>query len=78
MFNGSVGSTVGDKAMTAKVGETVRLFVGDGGPNVVSSFHVIGQIFDTVYPEGNMSRATHNVQTTTDPGRRRGDRPSSR
>ena len=67
VFNGSVGSTVGDKALTAKVGETVRLFVGDGGPNVVSSFHVIGQIFDTVYPEGNMSLATHNVQTTTVP-----------
>ena len=48
VFNGSVGSTVGDKALTAKVGETVRLFVGDGGPNLVSSFHVIGQIFDTV------------------------------
>jgi len=67
VFNGSVGSTVGDKALTAKVGETVRLFVGDGGPNVVSSFHVIGQIFDTVYPEGNMSAPTHNVQTTTVP-----------
>ena len=67
VFNGSVGSTVGDKALTAKVGETVRLFVGDGGPNVVSSFHAIGQIFDTVYPEGNMSTPTHNVQTTTVP-----------
>ena len=67
VFNGSVGSTVGDKALAAKVGETVRLFVGDGGPNVVSSFHVIGQIFDTVYPEGAMSAAAHNVQTTTIP-----------
>lgn len=67
VFNGSVGSTVGDKALTANVGETVRLFVGDAGPNIVSSFHVIGQIFDTVYPEGNLSLATHNVQTTTIP-----------
>jgi nitrite reductase (NO-forming) len=67
VFNGSVGSTVGDKALAAKVGETVRLFVGDGGPNVVSSFHVIGQIFDTVYPEGNLGLATRNVQTTTVP-----------
>ncbi len=64
VFNGAVGSTVGDKALAAKVGETVRLFVGDGGPNLTSSFHVIGQIFDTVYPEGAMSLATHNVQTT--------------
>lgn len=45
VFNGAVGSTVGDMALTSKVGETVRLFVGDGGPNVTSSFHVIGQIF---------------------------------
>jgi len=67
VFNGSVGSMVGDKALSAKVGETVRFFVGDGGPNVVSSFHVIGQIFDTVWPEGNMSLATHNLQTTTVP-----------
>jgi nitrite reductase (NO-forming) len=67
VFNGSVGSTTGDHALTANVGETVRLFVGDGGPNVVSSFHVIGQIFDTVYPEGNLSTPTHNVQTTTVP-----------
>jgi len=67
VFNGAVGSTTGDKALTAKVGDTVRLFVGDGGPNVVSSFHAIGQIFDTVYPEGAMSAPTHNVQTTTVP-----------
>jgi nitrite reductase (NO-forming) len=67
VFNGSVGSTVGDKALAAKVGETVRLFVGDGGPNVTSSFHAIGQIFDTVYPEGNLSLAMHNVQTTAIP-----------
>ena len=67
VFNGSVGSTVGDKALTAKVGETVRLFVGDGGPNVASSFHAIGQIFDSVYPEGDLSAPAHNVQTTTIP-----------
>ena len=67
VFNGSVGSTVGDKALTAKLGETVRLFVGDGGPNLTSSFHVIGQIFDTVLAEGNMGSPTHDVQTTAIP-----------
>jgi nitrite reductase (NO-forming) len=67
VFNGSVGSTNGDKALTGNVGETVRLFIGDGGPNMTSSFHVIGQIFDTVWPEGNMSTPTHNVQTTMIP-----------
>jgi nitrite reductase (NO-forming) len=67
VFNGAVGSTVGANALTGNVGETVRLYVGDGGPNMTSSFHVIGQIFDTVYPEGNMSTPTHNVQTTAVP-----------
>ena len=67
VFNGSVGSTVGDQALTAKVGETVRLFVGDAGPNLVSSFHVIGQIFDSVWPEGNLAAPAHNVQTTAIP-----------
>ena len=67
VFNGSVGSTTGDQALTANIGENVRLFVGDGGPNLTSSFHVIGQIFDTVWAEGNMSVPTHNVQTTMIP-----------
>lgn len=66
VFNGGVGSLTGDKALTAKVGETVRLFVGNGGPNLVSSFHVIGEIFDKVYPEGS-SDVHHNVQTTLIP-----------
>ena len=67
VFNGSVGSTTGAHAITGKVGETVRLFVGDGGPNKTSSFHVIGQIFDTVWQEGNLSNPVHNVQTTMIP-----------
>ena len=66
VFNGHVGSMSGDKALQAKVGETVRLFVGNGGPNLVSSFHVIGEIFDTVYQEAGTS-ATHNIQTTLVP-----------
>jgi nitrite reductase (NO-forming) len=66
VFNGSVGSLVGDKALTAKTGETIRIFFGNGGPNLTSSFHVIGEIFDTVYAEGGTT-PTHNVQTTVIP-----------
>jgi nitrite reductase (NO-forming) len=66
VFNGAVGSLVGDKALTAKVGERIRLYVGNGGPNLSSSFHVIGEIFDTVYPEGGTT-PSHNVQTTVIP-----------
>ena len=67
VFNGSVGALVGDKAVTAKVGEKVRMFVGNGGPNLISSFHVIGEIFDNVYVEGGTVPAQKNVQTTIVP-----------
>lgn len=66
VFNGKVGSLTGDNAITAKVGETVRLFVGNGGPNLVSSFHVIGEIFDNVHIEGG-EMINKNVQTTLIP-----------
>lgn len=66
LFNGSEGALLGDNALKVKVGETVRLFVGNGGPNLVSSFHVIGEIFDRVYTEGG-SRYQENVQTTLVP-----------
>lgn len=66
LFNGAEGALTGDKAITAKTGETVRLFVGNGGPNLVSSFHVIGAIFDEVRYEGG-SNVQKNVQTTLIP-----------
>ncbi len=67
VFNGSVGAMTGDKALKAKVGETVRLYVGNGGPNLISSFHVIGEIFDKVYIEGGTKSINENVQTTLIP-----------
>lgn len=66
VFNGAEGSLTGDRAMKAKTGETVRLYVGNGGPNLVSSFHVIGAIFDNVRFEGG-TLAQKNVQTTLIP-----------
>lgn len=66
VFNGKVGSLTGDHAITADLGETVRLYVGNGGPNLVSSFHVIGEIFDKVNIEGG-SVINENVQTTLIP-----------
>ena len=65
VFNGRVGSLLNERALKARVGETVRLYVGNGGPNLISSFHVIGEVFDAVYPEGGIGRAPNrNVQTT--------------
>lgn len=66
VLNGAANAMTGDKAIKANVGETVRLFVGNGGPNLVSSFHVIGEIFDKVYVEGG-NLINENVQTTLVP-----------
>jgi nitrite reductase (NO-forming) len=66
VFNGSVGALTGDKALAARIGETVRLFVGNGGPNLASSFHVIGEIFDKILVEGG-DLANANLQTTLVP-----------
>jgi nitrite reductase (NO-forming) len=67
VFNGSVGALAGDNALTAKTGESIRLFVGNAGPNLISSFHVIGEVFDNVYGEGGSLISQKNVQTTLVP-----------
>ncbi|MFD1166913.1 copper-containing nitrite reductase [Sphingobacterium daejeonense] len=66
VFNGNVNALVNENALQAKVGETIRLFVGNGGPNLVSSFHVIGEIFDKVHVEGG-DLINKNIQTTLIP-----------
>ena len=67
-FNGKYGKHVGEGMLKAKVGEKVRIFFGNAGPNLISSFHVIGEIFDNVYREGDLvSQPAHSVQTTLVP-----------
>ncbi|MES2319347.1 MAG: copper-containing nitrite reductase [Pseudomonadota bacterium] len=66
LFNGADGALTGSGALSAKAGEKVRMFFGVGGPNLVSSFHIIGTIFDKVYFEGG-SKFQENVQTTLVP-----------
>jgi nitrite reductase (NO-forming) len=63
-FNGKIESS---PRMHAKVGDKIRIYVGNGGVNLISSFHVIGEIFDKVYPEGAIGEGSatfKNVQTT--------------
>ena len=68
VFNGSVGALSNFHPMQAKVGETVRLYFGVGGPNFTSSFHVIGEIFDKVYNlGGTASEPLRGIQTVTVP-----------
>jgi len=68
VFNGSVGAISKLHPLKAKVGETVRIFFGVGGPNATSSFHVIGEIFDRVYSFADvLSPPLRGVQTITVP-----------
>src|SRR5688572_29743020 len=66
LFNGAESALTGPKALKAKTNQSVRMFVGNGGPNLISSFHVIGEIFDKVQYEGG-TRFQENVQTTLIP-----------
>lgn len=66
VFNGRTGSL--GNTINAKVGERVRLYVGNGGVNLISSFHVIGEIFDKVYREGDLvAEPAQSIQTTLVP-----------
>lgn len=66
VFNGASKALTGARQLEAKVGETVRIFFGVGGPNKTSSFHVIGEIFDNVYSMGSLtSPPVRDVQTVT-------------
>jgi len=67
VFNGHVGALMGDNALKAKVGESVRIYLGNAGPALTSSFHIVGEIFDNVYSEGGIVANQHNVQTTSIP-----------
>ena len=68
MFNGSMTALTKDHVMKANVGETVRMYFGVGGPNLVSSLHLIGEIFDKVYDQASLtSPPLTDVQTTLVP-----------
>jgi len=64
VFNGEFQALTGTSALRANVNETVRIYFGVGGPNLISSFHVIGEIFDRVYSLGDvLSPPQQAVQT---------------
>ena len=68
VFNGAAGAITGDGQLGAKTGENVRLYVGNAGPNLVSSFHMMGTIFSTVWRDGDMVDApAHGLQTVMIP-----------
>ena len=62
LFNGHV-SALTDQPLIAKVGERVRLYFHNVGPNDQSSAHVIGAIFDRVWYEGTPRNEWRGMQT---------------
>ena len=67
VFNGMAGALI-KNPLQAKVGDTVRMFYVNAGPNHVASWHIIGEIFDRVYPEGSLTTAPlEGLQTTVVP-----------
>lgn len=62
VFNGN-DFTLKEQPLLAKVGDKVRLYVNNAGPNEVSSFHVVGTVFDRVYIDGNPQNVMYGLQT---------------
>jgi nitrite reductase (NO-forming) len=62
VFNG-VANQYKDHPLPAHANKRVRFYVVDAGPNLASSFHVIGAIFAAVYPDGDSAHALNGVQT---------------
>lgn len=67
VFNGRTGALSGSGELTANVGDKIRIFFGNGGVSKISSFHIIGEIFDKVYPEAATNLSLKNIQTTVIP-----------
>ena len=64
VFNGAVDALTTTHAMKANVGETIRVFYGNAGPNQAAATHAVGEIFTKVYEDGSLtSPPLTNVQT---------------
>lgn len=62
VFNGRANQYA-EAPLKVDVGDRVRLFVVNAGPSLRSDFHVVGAIFDRVYPDGNPRNVLERVQT---------------
>lgn len=60
-FNGKVGQYV-TRPIHVKAGEKIRLYFLNVGPNLISSFHVIGTILDRVWFDGNPENEFRGMQ----------------
>ncbi|MEI4810745.1 multicopper oxidase domain-containing protein, partial [Pseudomonas aeruginosa] len=64
VFNGHATQYV-DEPIQVKVGEPIRIFVVNAGPNVWSSFHVVGAIFDRVLVNASLKNQLFDLQSVS-------------
>ena len=68
LFNGEFGSMLDDNALHVKSGESVRIYFGNIGPNLISTFHIIGMVMQNVYLAGSLANPPmHGLQTVMVP-----------
>lgn len=68
VYNGSVDALSSRFPLQADAGETVRIFLGNAGPNATASEHIIGEIFTKVYTLGSLtSPPLTGIQTASVP-----------
>lgn len=64
VFNGYANQYV-EHPIAVKVGEPIRIFVVNAGPNIWSSFHVVGAVFDAAYVNANPANKLVGLQSIT-------------
>jgi len=64
VFNGHATQYV-DEPIKVRVGEPIRIFLVNAGPNVYSTFHVVGGIFDAGYFNANPENKIVGLQSMT-------------
>ncbi|WP_254611685.1 copper-containing nitrite reductase [Haloterrigena gelatinilytica] len=64
VFNGQAYGLTEDHAMRAKTGETVRVYFANGGPNLTSAVHPIGNVWSRYYRDGDLlTDPDRNIET---------------
>jgi copper-containing nitrite reductase len=64
VFNG-YANQYADHPIAVKVGEKIRTYVVNAGPNHFSAYHVVGTLFDHVWVDGNPANDLRGIQTWT-------------
>jgi copper-containing nitrite reductase len=68
VFNGKESALTRDNPLKCSTGNNIRIFFGNAGPNLISSFHILGGVFEKVYRDGDvLSPPGRFIQTTMVP-----------